>query len=38
MKKTDETIRQLAAKILSFTGGYSIIELIGNMLNNGYPV
>ena len=36
-KKTDETIRQLAAKILAFTGGLSIIELIGNMLNNGYP-
>lgn len=35
-EKTDETIRQPAVKILSFTSGHSIIELIGNMLNNGY--
>jgi HEAT repeat protein len=35
-EKTDESIRQQAVKILSFTGGHSIIELIGNMLNNGY--
>jgi HEAT repeat protein len=35
-EKTDDTIRQPAVKILSFTGGHSIIELIGSMLNNGY--
>ena len=34
-QKKDETVRKSAANILAFTGGNSIIELIGNMLNKG---
>ncbi len=37
-ERTDEEIRKCAAKLLSFTGGYSIIELIGNMLNSGQEI
>jgi HEAT repeat protein len=33
-ENTHKEIRRYAAKILSFTGGYSIIDLIGNILNN----
>jgi len=32
----DETVRKSAANILAFTGGNSVIELIGDMLNTGY--
>jgi len=34
-QKKDETIRKSSANILAFTGGNSIIELIGDMLNKG---
>ena len=34
-QKKDETIRKSAAHILAFTGGNSVIELIGDMLNTG---
>jgi HEAT repeat protein len=37
-EKTDEGIRGCAAKLLSFTGGYSIIELIGNILNGSRKI
>jgi len=33
-ENTHKEIRRYAAKLLSFTGGYSIIDLIGNILNN----
>lgn len=37
-EKTDKEIRGCAVKLLSFTGGYSIIDLIGNMLNSGIRI
>ncbi len=33
-ENTSKEIKGYAAKLLSFTGGYSIIDLIGNILNN----
>ncbi|MBI5099956.1 MAG: HEAT repeat domain-containing protein [Nitrospirae bacterium] len=37
-ERTDREIRKCAVKLLSFTGGYSIIDLIGNILNSSQKI
>lgn len=37
-ERTDQEIKKCAVKLLSFTGGYSIIDLIGNILNGSQKI